>query len=774
MKKLFLFFLLSSVVFAQTANVQKSIPTNRITAGFKVPSGQTIQFETGSTIQIDTGAISSFMVDPMTTVGDMVYRNSSNLTARLPVGSNGQIMTVVGGLPQFAAASFAPVNAPYVTTTSNGTLTGEFSLGSLTTGLLLNTVSGGTATVTTATAGTDYVAPGALTVSGLTMATAKLIGRSTASTGAPEEITIGSGLTLSAGTLTASGGGGGGDLLASNNLSDVSSGSTSLINIGGAGTYYYSIKDYASGGQLTGSTDATSAVQSALTAIETAMLANAGGKYVLDLGDAVLKIDGALQTTNGGNSQLVLPSLPVGTAAQCTLLIKGSAPVSSQYAVIGNSVIYPAKGAKIKSTLTTGGGTQPSVLSGRCSSANFSLLFLVLQNVEIQTINNPLISGLDASLISQLEISNCSVNVGTYNVDSVTTPTTTSSVGIISPGINNGALTGFHNVYAIGFYTGFRLNEHSLGDVAAFGCLVGLESSQSNHPMHLSRFMDVCCAVGLKGTGGVSRILIDDWTIEHAQSGAFTPTADVSDSSNYLTGSTKYAVVLGGTGISHTFTKSGGSNFSTVEIGGNPTTFTVLNPSAPARVFIRGTNNTSNSALQFYAKDSGGTDRTGGLFFIPSTSDAASFFSISGDSANLHLNVRGDGAIAFPTYGAGTLTTDSSGNITATSDARLKNVLGSFDRGLFSIMALHPILFKWKPESHNETESAYAGFTAQDVQSAIPEAVGHMTNGNLTLQDRPVIAALVNSVQTQQYEMGMIFASFSIFAVLILFKLNAR
>ena len=67
----------------------------------------------------------------------------------------------------------------------------------------------GTSAFSAALAGTDYVAPGAVTTSGLTMATGKLLGRSTASTGAIEEITIGSGLSLSGGTLSASGGGGG-------------------------------------------------------------------------------------------------------------------------------------------------------------------------------------------------------------------------------------------------------------------------------------------------------------------------------------------------------------------------------------------------------------------------------------------------------------------------------------------------------------------------------------------------------------------------------------
>ncbi len=52
------------------------------------------------------------------------------------------------------------------------------------------------------------VSAGAITASGLTMATAHILGRTTASTGAIEEITVGTGLSLSAGALTATGGGG--------------------------------------------------------------------------------------------------------------------------------------------------------------------------------------------------------------------------------------------------------------------------------------------------------------------------------------------------------------------------------------------------------------------------------------------------------------------------------------------------------------------------------------------------------------------------------------
>lgn len=57
-----------------------------------------------------------------------------------------------------------------------------------------------------AVSGTDYVAPGVITGSSLTMNTSRLLGRTTASSGDIEEITVGSGLSLSGGSLTATGG----------------------------------------------------------------------------------------------------------------------------------------------------------------------------------------------------------------------------------------------------------------------------------------------------------------------------------------------------------------------------------------------------------------------------------------------------------------------------------------------------------------------------------------------------------------------------------------
>lgn len=63
--------------------------------------------------------------------------------------------------------------------------------------------SGTTKKITAANALAGKADTGAVTTSGLTMATARLLGRTTASTGAIEELTIGAGLTAASGSLSA-------------------------------------------------------------------------------------------------------------------------------------------------------------------------------------------------------------------------------------------------------------------------------------------------------------------------------------------------------------------------------------------------------------------------------------------------------------------------------------------------------------------------------------------------------------------------------------------
>ena len=132
------------------------------------------------------------------------------------------------------------------------------------------------------------------------------------------------------------------------------------------------------------------------------------------------------------------------------------------------------------------------------------------------------------------------------------------------------------------------------------------------------------------------------------------------------------------------------------------------------------------------------------------------------------LVISGDGALRLNAYGAGTLTTDSSGNVTASSDSSLKTVTGPFIRGLADVLKLTPRTYRWNEKSGMDTEDENVGFIAQEVLDAVPEAVGQYRTSEvevdgkktkkrekaelLTLSDRPLIAALVNAVKELKAE----------------------
>lgn len=144
--------------------------------------------------------------------GDITTSAGACATTLATVNSN------TGTFGSATKASIITVNAKgLVTAASEATVTP--AVGSIT-GLgtnvatgLANTTNGaggfvtadGTATLTNKTIAGSQIT-GAYTANGQTMATARLLGRTTASSGAVEEISIGSGLTLAAGSLSASGG----------------------------------------------------------------------------------------------------------------------------------------------------------------------------------------------------------------------------------------------------------------------------------------------------------------------------------------------------------------------------------------------------------------------------------------------------------------------------------------------------------------------------------------------------------------------------------------
>lgn len=73
---------------------------------------------------------------------------------------NNTLASAIAGTDYVVPGTVAPIGARYLVATADATLTNEINLGALGSGLLKQTVSGGVATIAIATAGTDYLAPG--------------------------------------------------------------------------------------------------------------------------------------------------------------------------------------------------------------------------------------------------------------------------------------------------------------------------------------------------------------------------------------------------------------------------------------------------------------------------------------------------------------------------------------------------------------------------------------------------------------------------------------
>lgn len=160
-------------------------------------------------------------------------------TASVLCRNNGTAWESLGDGTTIGAGG-APDNAQYITRRSESSLSAEFNLGSLSSGILKHSVSAGVSTPATAVAGTDYVVPAgnvatatALAANGTNCSAGQaargvdasgnaencFTPAGTATTGTSilsgdgaggfSNVTVGSGLSFSSGTLSATGGGGG-------------------------------------------------------------------------------------------------------------------------------------------------------------------------------------------------------------------------------------------------------------------------------------------------------------------------------------------------------------------------------------------------------------------------------------------------------------------------------------------------------------------------------------------------------------------------------------
>ena len=90
------------------------------------------------------------------------------------------------------------------------------------------------------------------------------------------------------------------------------------------------------------------------------------------------------------------------------------------------------------------------------------------------------------------------------------------------------------------------------------------------------------------------------------------------------------------------------------------------------------------------------------------------------------------------------------------SDERLKNISGNYTGGLNELMKLKTINYSWNNISGRDTLLSHVGFSAQNIKEVLPEAVTTNKEGYYALEDRAVIALLVNSVQQLKKEIEIL------------------
>jgi hypothetical protein len=115
------------------------------------------------------------------------------------------------------------------------------------------------------------------------------------------------------------------------------------------------------------------------------------------------------------------------------------------------------------------------------------------------------------------------------------------------------------------------------------------------------------------------------------------------------------------------------------------------------------------------------------------------------------VTIRYGGVVEFNQYGSGTLSTNSSGVISA-SDGRYKNKTRSINNAINKILNLSPTYYRWKEDCIFYTEHEELGFIAQEVAEVIPEASPEPEQENKykNYSDRAIIAVLVKAIQEQQ------------------------
>lgn len=255
-----------------------------------------------------------------------------------------------------------------------------------------------------------------------------------------------------------------------------------------------------------------------------------------------------------------------------TIEFLGAAGPSSMFGTLPDAAFHMSTAGSIIKTASTTGGALLTVTQTAHGGYNFSWVKLVLRNMGFRLNDNPSIACIDATWAQQFVCEGVMIDTGVFST-SASKPTHSAATAILTPGINNGALTYIRNTHISGFYDGIGVNEHSDIDGCTITCcLNGLRFYGAYHASKIGRIGLFRCPTGITFAGGhgANFVQVD---IEHATSGTIDnpadhtvgngwqyPLYDVNDPSNFWYGDLNWWSVEGGSGADVIFTVNGATS----------------------------------------------------------------------------------------------------------------------------------------------------------------------------------------------------------------------
>jgi len=154
--------------------------------------------------------------------------------------------------------------------------------------------------------------------------------------------------------------------------------------------------------------------------------------------------------------------------------------------------------------------------------------------------------------------------------------------------------------------------------------------------------------------------------------------------------------------------------------------------------------NDNNSSNKLYIANSQYSDANTSLVYGVFDDDGDGSITTS----NQKVRINGNLEIAHNAYKPG------GGSWDAISDIRLKDVIGSYTKGLKDILKINTVRYKYKKNNpyNYSGEEEHIGVVAQEIQKVFPEAVTKDQKGYYQVDKTPVDYALINAVKELKAE----------------------